>query len=318
VACPFFLLVILTMKLILPSPLQQLNNPLYTKNNIRLFIKRDDLIHENVSGNKWRKLKYNISEVKSSLKTGIITFGGAFSNHLHACSALCKSKGLALKCYVRTDQLDISNPTLKFIINNGAEIKIISRSNYKQRNEPHFLNRIKAKYPDFFVIPEGGTSNLALKGVGEMVEEIVSQIAEKIDYIFVPVGSGGTIAGIIKKINPSTKVIGIAAVNDYSLLSKVKQLLNDKNIYPENWDISFDENFDGFAKFNHILLEYINQFYKKFGFRLDPLYTSKMMFAIEKRIEQNKIPNGSTIVAIHTGGLQGIAAFNYVNGKKIL
>jgi 1-aminocyclopropane-1-carboxylate deaminase len=302
----------------LPSPIQEIQDFASPNDSIKLFLKREDLIHPYVSGNKWRKLKFNVLNAQKLSKTKIISFGGAFSNHLHACAALCNELQVRLECIVRADSIDPSNPTLNYIKSMGAEIRIMNRKDYRRRNEMSFLEQFQTENPEAYIIPEGGTNLLALQGVGEMVAEIENQIEAKINQVFVPVGSGGTISGIINKINPTIKVVGIAALKDYSLTDKVSQLLHDNHCTNSNWTISFDDCFGGFAKFNDTLIDFTNNFYKKYDIQLDPIYTSKMMFAIDKRIKNSEFEDGTNIMAIHTGGLQGIEAFNYINGKRLL
>ena len=272
--------------------------------NIELWIKREDLIHPFVSGNKFRKLKYNLLQAKIENKTTILTFGGAFSNHIAAVSFSGKEQGFKTIGIIRGDELVSNvegNPTLKFAKNCGMQFEFVSRDIYRSKTESDFLKDLNLKYGDFYLIPEGGTNDLAVKGC----EEILSKEDIKFDFVCCSIGTGGTISGIINTILPNQKVLGFPALKGDFLQDEIRKFAKNNN-----WELILDYQFGGYAKVNLDLIEFINLFYKKYKIPLDPIYTSKMVFGVIDLIAENYFPKNTKILMIHTGGLQGIKGMN--------
>ncbi len=286
-----------------------INQFVYEKKGVRLSVKREDLLHPIISGNKFRKLKYNILEAKNQNKNTLLTFGGAYSNHISATAFAGKEFGFKTIGIIRGNELakDFkhtvnTNPTLNFAHKNSMELKFVKRSDYRKKNELLFIEQLKNEFGDFYLIPEGGTNTLAVKGC----EEILDESDKKYDYICVASGTGGTISGIINSVKPKQKVLGFPALKGDFLEREIQPYIhNTKN---HQWIHDF--HFGGFAKINNELIRFINDFYNKYKIPLDPIYTAKMFYGIEKLIEADFFKKGTEILAIHTGGLQGIKAMN--------
>ncbi|GAA3781654.1 pyridoxal-phosphate dependent enzyme [Corallibacter vietnamensis] len=272
--------------------------------NVSLSLKREDVIHEYVSGNKYRKLKYNIQQAQKEKKEILLTFGGAFSNHLAAVSAIGGLFGLKTIGVVRGEELKdsyASNATLLFAKSQGMQFEFVSRSVYREKNTESFVRKLKEKFGDFYLIPEGGTNNLAVKGC----EEILTDNDDSFDFICCPVGTGGTISGLINSSLSHQKIIGFPALKGDFLRKDISKFANKSN-----WELISDYHFGGYAKINIELISFINQFKVENNIQLDPVYTGKMMFGIFDLIKKEYFPKDSKILAIHTGGLQGIEGMN--------
>lgn len=287
---------------------QQIILPLLEEKKVELFIKREDEIHPFVSGNKFRKLKYNIQEAQNQQQKKLLTFGGAFSNHIVATAVAGKLTGYQTIGIIRGDELAkdihktlIDNPTLQEAHKNGMTFEFVSRDEYRTKTSHIFLGTLKDKFGDFYTIPEGGTNQFAIKGC----EEILTASDSNFDYICCAVGTGGTIAGLINASKNHQKVIGFPALKGDFLKDEIK-----KYVIKNNWSLQTDYHFGGYAKFNATLIRFMNEFKKETNVLLDPVYTAKMMFGLLDIIKKDGFKQGSKIVAIHTGGLQGINGFN--------
>lgn len=273
-------------------------------NSISVFIKREDLIHPIVSGNKFRKLKYNLLQAQDENQDTILTFGGAFSNHIAAVAFAGKEKGFKTIGIIRGEELATKieeNPTLKFAQEYGMQFEFISREEYRQKSEAFFIENLKNQFGKFYMIPEGGTNKLAIKGCEEILIESDSQF----DFVCCAVGTVGTISGIINSILPHQKVLGFPALKGDFLKEEIRIFARN-----ENWELITDYHFGGYGKVNLELITFINQFYKENKIPLDPIYTGKMVFGIFDLIEKNYFPKSSKILLIHTGGIQGIQGMN--------
>ena len=286
----------------------------FEKQNIEVWLKREDLLHPEVSGNKFRKLKYNVLEAKKLLKQRILTFGGAFSNHIAATAAAGKLYDIPTIGVIRGEELGIdlqqtlkTNPTLKFASDSGMKFHFVSREDFRNKNEPEFIESLHAEFGDFYLVPEGGTNKLAIKGC----EEILSEKDKEFDIICVAAGTGGTASGLINASGQHQEVLAFSALKGNFLKDEIGHFSNKKN-----WGLVSDEYFGGYAKINEELVSFINEFKIQFGIQLDPVYTGKMMFGVFEMIKKNRIPENSRILAIHTGGLQGIAGMNRRLEKK--
>lgn len=288
---------------------QQIDLPELKENNDQLFIKREDQIHPLVSGNKYRKLKYNLQDAKRQQKKTILTFGGAFSNHILATAVAGKIQNFHTIGVIRGDELGnelsktlASNTTLRNAYEHGMRFEFVSREKYRNKTSLSFLKKLQEKYDDFYLIPEGGTNELAVKGC----EEILTEEDKQFDYICLCVGTGGTLAGIINSSNSHQKVLGFPALKGDFLAKEIQKYTKGK----DNWELIKDYHFGGYGKYNDQLIHFINRFKIDTTIPLDPIYTGKMMFGIVDMIANNKFPKESKILIIHTGGLQGIEGFN--------
>tara|TARA_B100000809_G_scaffold34084_1_gene29897 strand:+ start:5597 stop:6484 length:888 start_codon:yes stop_codon:yes gene_type:complete len=277
-------------------PLQKIEANFLTKKNVAFFILREDLIHPTISGNKWRKLKYNIVEAKEKGFDTIITFGGAFSNHIAATAAAGKIFGLKTIGIIRGEE--VSNATLDLAIENGMKLQFVSREEYKKKDASLF--------PNCYVIPEGGSNTLAVKGCSE----IVNSITIDYDIICCACGTGGTIAGIISSTNK--EVLGFPALKGGEfLIEDIQELLSKYNSEEKysNWKLITDYHFGGYAKLKPDLIEFIRKFNVKHNILLDFIYTGKMFFGLYDLIKNTNQLDNKTIIVVHTGGIQSNKGF---------
>jgi len=278
--------------------------------NYQLFIKREDQIHPLVSGNKFRKLKYNLKEALDQKKTTLLTFGGAFSNHILATAIAGKSTGFKTIGIIRGDELGVdlektfaSNSTLRNASKHGMQFDFVSRETYRNKTSIEFTEILQKKYGDFYYITEGGTNSLAVKGC----EEILTKEDSQFDYICSCVGTGGTISGIINNAKDHQKVLGFTVLKGDFLENEILKYAKKQ----ENWELNNDYHFGGYGKYSDELIHFINRFKSQTDIPLDPIYTGKMMFGVLDMINKKRFPNGSKILIIHSGGIQGIAGFNH-------
>lgn len=280
-----------------------------------LYIKREDLLHPFVSGNKFRKLKYNLLEAEKTQIQTVVTFGGAFSNHIAATAAACQERGLKSIGIIRGEELAenieqtlAGNPTLRFAQQCGMQFKFVSRTVYREKNNASFINELESEFPNSFIIPEGGTNDLAVKGC----EEILTEQDEQFDVICCPIGTGGTISGLINASKKHQKILGFPALKGDFLQKEI-----DKFAKKNNYELILDYHFGGYAKVNVELIEFINKFNDENNIPLDPIYTGKMVFGIFDLLKKGKF-NNKKVLMIHTGGLQGIEGMNLQLAKKKL
>lgn len=281
-------------------------------NEVSLFIRREDLIHPFISGNKFRKLKYNLLQAKVENKETLLTFGGAFSNHIAALAFAGKEQGFKTVGIIRGDELrdEIQeNPTLKFAHECGMQFKFVTREVYRDKTEAGFIEGLKQEFGDFYLIPEGGTNELAVKGCTEILTKEDTQF----DFICCAVGTGGTISGIINSLLPGQQVLGFPALKGDFLKEDIRKFARN-----QNWELITDYHFGGYGKVDPELITFINQFYAENQIPLDPIYTAKMVFGVMDLINKNYFPENSKILLIHTGGIQGIKGMNIKLKKKHL
>ena len=286
--------------------------PFQFPNEITLHIKREDLIHPFISGNKFRKLKYNLLKANKENKTQLLTFGGAFSNHIAAVAYAGKKNNFETIGIIRGDELEsqiYENPTLLFAQECGMKFHFVTREEYKDKNTDLFIEKFRNIYGDFYLIPEGGANSLAVKGCEEILTEEDSQYS----HICCSIGTGGTISGLINSSHSHQKIIGFSSLKGDFLSEDIR-----KFAVKTNWELITDYNFGGYGKINEELVRFINDFYQQTNIPLDPIYTGKMLYGIVDLIEKDYFPNGAKILAIHTGGIQGIKGMNIYLKKKNL
>ena len=291
-----------------PSPIQEVTSPLLTAKGLKLFVKRDDLNHPVVSGNKLRKLKYNLAEAKAQQHHTLLTFGGAFSNHIYAVAGAGKIFGFKTIGIIRGEAHQPLNPTLAFAKANGMHLHYMDRETYRNKSSAKVQSDLQEQFGAFYTLPEGGTNALAIKGC----EEIIQEIDMPYDVVCCPVGTGGTVAGLIAGSNANQQVIGFSSLKGNFLENEVSELLDQygaKNLH--NWQIQNDYHFGGYAKVKPNLTNFIEAFEKAHQIPLEPIYTGKMFFGIVDLIEKDHFKKGTVILALHTGGLQGNAGFEF-------
>ncbi len=294
---------------------QQVILKVLKEKGLRLAVKREDQIHPFLSGNKYRKLKYNLIRAKEQGFITLLSFGGAYSNHISALSYAGKIGGFKTIGIIRGEELghDIgqtlqSNPTLKFAHDNGMRFKFVSREDYRKKEDRVFIDNLRSEFGEFYEIPEGGTNQLAIKGC----EEILTAEDREFDYICVSVGTGGTISGLVNAASDGQTVLGFPSLKGTFLEEVIKEKTIDRN----NWKLIHEYHFGGYAKINEILISFINDFNQQTTIPLDPIYTGKMMFGIMDLVKNNFFKRNSSILIIHTGGLQGIEGMNQRLIKK--
>jgi 1-aminocyclopropane-1-carboxylate deaminase len=279
---------------------------------IKLFIKREDKIHPFISGNKYRKLKYNLIEAQNTKQHTLLSFGGAYSNHIAAVAAAGKEFGFKTIGVIRGEELSTKiseNATLSYAQDCEMQFKFVSREAYRTKTSLKFINSLKTEFGDFYLIPEGGTNDLAVKGC----EEILTDNDVFFDIVCCSVGTGGTISGLINASSPHQKIIGFPALKGDFLQNDISKFTPKSN-----WELNTDYHFGGYAKINSELVEFINKFKVEHNILLDPIYTGKMMFGLFDLIKKNHFQKGTKILAIHTGGLQGIEGMNAYLKQKTM
>ncbi|HSQ46715.1 MAG TPA: pyridoxal-phosphate dependent enzyme [Lutibacter sp.] len=299
------------------SRIQQIHFSEIENSGVSLFIKREDELHPFISGNKYRKLKYNLAEAAKQQKSTLLTFGGAYSNHIAATAAAGFAYNLKTIGIIRGDELANNlaetiqnNPTLKFASEHNMQFEFVSRTAYRDKTSTEFITALHEKFGDFYLVPEGGTNNFAVKGC----EEILTAEDAKYDVICCAVGTGGTISGIINSLNIHQKAIGFPALKGDFLQHEIRKYILKR----DNWSLCNNYHFGGYAKVSEELIIFINKFKSETKTPLDPVYTGKMMFGIVDLIKNDFFKKGTKILAIHTGGLQGIEGMNLVLKNKNL
>ncbi len=282
------------------SPLNKIEHSIFDKYNLNVYVKRDDLIHPLISGNKWRKGHYLLKHIKENGFSTVITFGGAYSNHIHSFSYACNQLGIKSIGIIRGEELKHKelNKTLSFSKDQGMELIFVSREEYKKRYDSEYCNNLSLKY-NAYIVPEGGTTKFAINGFKDMVEEVRNFLDNAL--YFVPCGSGGTIGGINANLKNEEFVYGVNVVkgNEKDLDLVIKSMSNINKFC-----IVSDYHFNGYAKTNKELEDFICFFEKEFGIEIESVYSGKMFFAFFDMIKKNKI-NNRNVVLCHTGGLQG-------------
>lgn len=288
-----------------PTPIQQLANSVTEKAGIRLLIKREDLNHNLISGNKWWKLKYNVQQARTEKKNLILTFGGAYSNHIYATASAAKESNLECIGVIRGEKLLPLNKTLTHAASEGMLLHYISREDYRKKDDEEFVQNLREKFGDFYLIPEGGTNASAVKGCAEFASYLIQEV--NFDYACLPVGTGGTIAGFIAGLKNTKEVIGISVLKNGEFLSKeITKLIHNYNgdVYG-NWTLLTSYHHGGYAKATKELLDFVSAMKERHNLPLDHVYTGKLFWAVMQEIEKGRFERGSTVLAIHTGGLQG-------------
>jgi 1-aminocyclopropane-1-carboxylate deaminase len=296
-----------------PAPLQLISDEEIDPWGVKLYIKREDLLHSEISGNKWRKLKYNFLEAKKLGFNKILTVGGAYSNHIAAVAAASSEYGFESIGIIRGEEYSSLNPTLSFAKSKGMQLIYWNREKFRRGFDDEILNELQKSEGDFYFVPEGGTNELAVKGASE----IINDIEIPFDFICSAVGTGGTLAGLINgRKEFDFSVLGFAVLKNTGFLEKgIKKLAGESS---NTWEMFNSYSFGGYAKFDQSLIYFINRFFAKHQIELEPIYTGKMMFGIYDLIRKGYFSKNKVIIALHTGGLQGKEGFNQRFGKILL
>ncbi len=279
---------------------QSLQDPLFDKMELRADVLRLDLIHPIISGNKWFKLKYHLHEAKRLGKTGLVSFGGAFSNHLLATACAAAFEGLESVAIVRGEEPAEYSPTLLQLQHYGMQLIFVSREAYKNKNE--LKDNLSQRFNNYYWINEGAQSDWGIKGAAEILRLVPGSDHT---YIICAVGTGTMTAGLINSSHPHQQVIGIPVLKipnhqDNDLLSFLK-----KNTNNDRYTILYDHHEGGYAQKNDLLIQFMNEFYKQHFIPTDFVYTAKLFKAIYQLANQDYFPAGSKLLMIHSGGLQG-------------
>lgn len=278
-----------------PTPYQTLDTPY----PVQITVKRLDLIHPQISGNKFFKLKYNLLEAQQLGFKQILTFGGAYSNHIAATACAAQLFGFQSIGIIRGDELQTQslNPTLQTANDFGMQLRFVSRAEYRLRHDMDYQLQLKQHYPDAYIIPEGGTNTFALKGTQEILSP---EDQTNYDVICCAVGTGGTIAGIIESSSNRQQVLGFSALKGEFLRHDIQQWTDKLN-----WSLTDQYCGGGYAKTSPELLQFMLQFEQQYAIPLEQVYTAKMMMGLFDLIGRNHFPTHTRILVIHTGGLQG-------------
>ena len=305
--------------MLLPSPLEKIHTRSCNNRNVKLFVKRDDLIHEVISGNKWRKLKFNVKQCQAMKYDGILTFGGAYSNHLLAAAAACQQEGIKSIGLVRGEELNFeSNHILKQCADLGMQLVFISREEYALRHEKEYHEELVLKFPSTMVIPEGGANYYGMIGC----QEIMAETENNFDFVFVAQGTTTTSCGILLSIPERTKLVAVPVLKGFDAEGEMRRMFSYSGFPSEIIDdlmeqltIMPDHHFGGYAKFNDDLLDRMEQIFDETNIPLDPIYTGKTFVAMLDFIESNDVRDAK-ILFVHTGGIAGGKAVEIDTGRR--
>ena len=286
-----------------PTPIQEVHDAVLDQAGVRLLVKRLDLVHPIISGNKWYKLKYNLIAAREQGFETLLSFGGAYSNHIHALAGTGAEYGFNTIGVIRGEEHSPLNPTLQFAVDNGMQLLYLNRADYRRKNSAEIIDRLKAEFGDFYLIPEGGSNVLAVKGCAE----IIADIDQSFDVIACACGTAGTLSGLVAGLQGERQALGLAVLKGADYLGdEVRSLLSAGGYQQyQNWQINLDYHFGGYAKIKPELLEFMYRFEAQHGIPLEPIYTGKLMFGLYELISGGYFLRGQTVLALHSGGLQG-------------
>lgn len=297
-----------------PIALQQLTHSLLEEKSVQVLVLRLDQVHSEVSGNKFFKLRYNLEEAKKLGKKAILTFGGAFSNHIYATSSAAHLYGFQSIGIIRAEDADLNNPTLAHAEKMGMQLHFVDRESYRQKNSPEFRQGLKDQFGDFYLIPEGGTNELAIEGT----KEILTGLDADFTHFCISIGTGGTFTGLAASLKSHQTLIGFSSLKGEFIHQEIANLLETNKIQPKGLlEIKTEYHFGGYGKHKPELIDFMSRFYNEFKIPLDPIYTGKMVFGLWDLIGKDHLPRGSRILLIHTGGLQGNAGFTSKTGIEL-
>jgi 1-aminocyclopropane-1-carboxylate deaminase len=287
------------LELLLPSPLEQVHDDRLAGAGLFLYLKRDDLINPEIPGNKWRKLKYNIELAVTQGHSRLLTFGGAYSNHIRATAAAGYYFGFDTVGIIRGEEHLPLNPSLEYAQSRGMRLAYLDRAAYRQKTSLPALEQLRERFGRFYLLPEGGSNAPAARGCAE----IPAEIGQPFDVICCPCGTGGTLAGIAHSLEDGQRALGFAVLRPGEFLARQAAELQAQafDATSANWSIEYGFHFGGFAKRKLALDEFIADFRERHGLTLDWVYTAKMMYGIYALAANGAFPEGTVIVAVITG-----------------
>lgn len=281
-----------------PTPVQPVHDPWMAAREIALWVKRDDLVHPGIPGNKWRKLKYNLAAALEANCDVIVTFGGAFSNHIYATASAGRELGVRTVGLIRGHKPRQLSPILSHAVGCGMELHFVDRNTYREKNNPRTLARLTRPFGNAYVLPEGGSNELALQGVAELIGEIDVPF----DVLACACGTGGTLAGLALAGESGTDILGVAALKGADFLNHdVRRLLGPRDKH--NWRIDLRYHFGGYARATTSLLSFADDFTARHGIPIDRVYVAKMLFGLYDMVARGEVAPGTTLLAVHTGGV---------------
>lgn len=283
----------------LPSPVVEVDDERLSAAGVRVLLKRDDLIHPEVPGNKWRKLKYNVATARKLGAETLLTFGGAYSNHIRATAAVGAYCGFGTIGVIRGEEHLPLNSSLRYAVSRGMRLTYMDRTTYRAKASAVVTEELHQEFGDFYLIPEGGSNADAVRGCAELPAELEASV----DVVFCAVGTGGTLAGVAAGVRPDQLVIGIPVLKGGAFLEGDIVALQEQAYGARTgaWRLECDYHFGGYAKRTPELGEFINDFDVRHGLRLDWVYEAKMMFALYDQVARGVFPQGTTIAALISG-----------------
>jgi 1-aminocyclopropane-1-carboxylate deaminase/D-cysteine desulfhydrase-like pyridoxal-dependent ACC family enzyme len=285
------------------APVVYLHDPRIQRHGVTLAVKREDLLHPLVSGNKWRKLKYNLFHARAEGHDTLLSFGGAYSNHLHALASAGRLWDFTTIGVVRGEPWAAQNPTLSHARQCGMRLHFVGREEYRRRHDLNWQAALRERYGHCYLIPEGGSNRLALEGVGEIWEELT----EPFDFVATAAGTGATAAGLMARAPLATTVLAFAVLKGAGFLRRDIEKWLAGVSGERRWRLLEAYHGGGYARLTPELVRFMDDFERRHGIALDPVYTGKMMYGLYDLVERGEIPAGSRVLALHTGGLQGRA-----------
>ena len=293
----------------------------FSEKGVHISMLREDETDKEFGGNKWRKLKYNLLKAQQSGHDTILTLGGVWSNHIHATAAAARRFGFKSIGIIRGEDLPGSTATLEFARSCGMELHFVSRSEYREKNEDYFKAWLHDVHGRFHLIPEGGSNYLGVNGC----MEILGKHTRHFDVIAVACGTGATLAGMTLSLGPHQRILGFPAVGEgehlnEAILKQISWTLGDEEIaeeYRHRFRLHPEYSLGGFARTTPEFISFLREFYAISGIPLDPLYTGKMMWGLQDLLNKGRFVPGTRILAVHTGGLQGIAGIENRIGEKL-
>ena len=285
-------------ELTIPSPLERFTPPWEGAERVTMYVKRDDAIHPIISGNKWRKLKYALQQVPHNAR-GIVSFGGGYSNHLHALGFVCAKLKVPFHAIIRGDYRQHPTPMINDLTDLGTSIHYVNKITYQRRHDLDYLQDLQAQFPNTVIIPEGGSQQAAIRGVQEMVQEITLPF----DSIVAPVASGATLAGIVSSLSPSQTAHGIGVLKGEGYLESLVLQFLPKKTHP--FTIHHQFHCGGYAKIPKYLADFCDEFNQSMPFKIEGVYSGKVFWALKHLLVTHAFAPRQRIIIVHTGGLQG-------------
>lgn len=286
------------------TPVQEIHDPLLREAGVQLLIKREDMNHPEVSGNKWWKLKYNLEEAIKVKANTLLSFGGHYSNHIYALAGAASRLGMKSVGVIRGEEAFPLNATLTYARSKGMTLHYISRESYRQKSDAKFLQELLEHFDACYVMPEGGTNALAVKGCHEFGEKLAREV--KFDIVALPVGTGGTLAGMIGGLQIVHQAIGFSVLKGGAFLGdEVRRWIDPSHSASATWRIETRYHFGGYGKITQELKRFMEVQRMTHQLPLDHVYTAKALYGLYDMIHRGEIARGSTVLMIHTGGLQG-------------